>query len=128
MNKYKVLVLEDDPDMAAMLKITLPQYEVITCTEKAHAVNKAKKHLLEHGAPDVFLIDLIINGEGGLDFYQWVCEHKFYAPVIFLTGCHPHSPEFVSALETGEIVYEKDQFSSKTLARYISELVLEKAS
>lgn len=127
MSKVTVLVVEDDVDMAEMLKATLPQYDVITCMEKAHALTRAKTYLMDGEAPDIILIDLIINGEGGLEFYQWLGEHGFNIPVLFLTGCHPNSPEFIAAKDTGEAVYEKDKFSSKTLATHISEVVLDKA-
>lgn len=127
MNKYKVLVVEDDAAMAEMLKATLTDYDVTTCTGKAHALNLAKKYIAEEGLPDMVLIDLIINGEGGLDFYHWMRDNGHYAPVIFLTGCHPNSPEYVAAQQTGEVVYEKDSFSSKTLAACISEMVLDQA-
>lgn len=125
---YKVLVIEDDRDMAEMLKATLSAYfDVTICTEKAHAIRQAKEFFHKHGAPDILVIDLIINGEGGLNFYQWMHEGGHYPPVIFLTGCHQHSPEFIAAQETGERVYEKDQFSSATLAQYITEMVAQAA-
>lgn len=127
MSKATVLVVEDDKSMAAMLKATLPQYEVVICTEKAHAIKRAKEYLLSSEKPDIILIDLIINGEGGLDFYQWLHDKGFKIPVMFLTGCHPNSPEFVAAQDTGEFVYEKDKFSSKALATIISTMVVEEA-
>jgi len=126
--RYKVLVIEDDRDMAEMLQLTLsPMFDVTICTEKAHAIKQAKAYFDEHGCPDVLVVDLIINGEGGLNFYQWMKDRGYYAPVIFLTGCHRQSPEFQEALETGERVYEKDHFSSATLAEYIQGMVVQKA-
>lgn len=124
MSEIKVLVVEDDRSMAEMLQATMSQFDVTACTEKAHAINRAKKHLQDGGTPQVVLIDLIINGEGGVDFYQWLRDNHYHMPVIFLTGCHPHSPEYLAAQETGEVVYEKDRFSSKVLADQISQLVL----
>ena len=122
--KSSVLIVEDDRDMAEMLELILSaDFNVSVCTEKTHAIRLAKEHLTTHGAPDIMVIDLIINGEGGLDLYQWMHENDFYPPVIFLTGCHQHSPEFVAAVETGERVYEKDNFSSARLAEFIRSMV-----
>jgi len=127
--KPKVLVIEDDSEMATMLKVTLSaRFDVEICTEKAHAINRAKAYMIEHGEPDAVIIDLIINGEGGLDFYQWLHNHDYYPPVIFLTGCHQQNPEFIAAQYTGEQVYEKDHFSSAKLAQFLSEMVADKAS
>lgn len=123
-----VVVVEDDKDMAKMLEVTLsPQFDVIVCTEKAHAISRAKNYLAESGSPDAMVIDLIINGQGGLDLYNWMHEQGFSAPVIFLTGCHPNSPEYIAAAATGEQMYEKDNFSSDVLATYLSQMVFDEA-
>lgn len=126
---HKVLVIEDDRDMAEMLQLSLsPNFDVTICTEKAYAIKQAKAYFAEFGCPDILVVDLIINGEGGLNFYQWMKDNGYSAPIIFLTGCHRQSPEFQAALETGEKVYEKDHFSSASLAEYIKEMVGKKAS
>jgi DNA-binding NtrC family response regulator len=126
--EYTILVVEDDTAMAGMLEATLSsKFDIVVCTEKAHAISRAKAYLSEK-VPDAIVIDLIINGEGGLDLYKWMQEHDIYAPVIFLTGCHQQSPEYVAAQETGERVYDKDSFSSTKLAAILSKMVGRKAS
>jgi DNA-binding response OmpR family regulator len=127
--KKKVLVVEDDAEMANMLHAVLSDsFQVTVCTDKVHALNRAKQYLKEHGPPDAVIIDIIINGEGGLDFYRWMHMSGYFPPVIFLTGCHEQSPEFVAAVETGEKVYAKDHFSSSKLVQFLTELVSRKAS
>jgi DNA-binding response OmpR family regulator len=114
--KKSVMIIEDDTEMAQMLELILgTQFEVIVCTERSKAVPKAKSHLTDHGAPDCMVIDLIINGTGGVDFYHWMKGQGFSPPVIFLTGCHQQSPEYRAAKDTGEAIYEKDYFSAKKL-------------
>jgi DNA-binding response OmpR family regulator len=108
-----VLVIEDDTLMATMLRSVLStRFQVAVCTEKAHAIRLAKEHLLSEDIPnpDCVVIDLIINGVGGVEFYHWMRGEGFHCPVIFLTGCHQQSPEYRAALNTGEQIYEKDYF------------------
>lgn len=119
-----VLVVEDDEAMAEMLSVSLsPRFTVDVCTTKERAISDAKAYLTEQELPDCLVIDLIVNGEGGLDFYEWLRGEGIETPVIFLTGCHPQSPEYLTALETGEALYEKDHFSSQRLAQKIEKLV-----
>lgn len=125
----RVLVVEDDVTMADMLRAALEKhFDVTVCTEKAHAVTRAKNALKGGDAPQVVVLDLIINGEGGLDLYRWMRREGIDVPVVFLTGCHAQSPEYREALGTGELVYEKDQFSSRQLVGHLEALVAKKAS
>lgn len=126
MSKRTVLVVEDDEAMAAMLRQALERdFEVVVCTNKVKAIRKAKQYIMGGGRPDVVLLDLIVNGEGGLDFLNWLeAQDRRDTPIIFLTGCHPQSPEYKAAQATGHPIYEKDKFSSKELVSKIEAVVL----
>lgn len=119
----KVLIVEDDEAMARMLMLSLrATYQVVVCTKKAHAVRLAKEHLQkDETLPDLVVIDLIINGTGGVEFYEWMREEGFECPVIFLTGCHTQSPEYRAAIGTGEVVYEKDDFTAPGFLAQVGE-------
>ena len=119
--KKSLMIVEDDPEMAKMLDITMSRFfEIVkTCTSKATAIDEAEAWLEENPDPDAIIIDLIINGTGGIDLYQWLRKKGISSKVVFLTGCHPESPEYHEAVETGEDLYEKDIFSSKQIARDI---------
>jgi DNA-binding response OmpR family regulator len=125
----KVLVIEDDTEMASMLKSILSlRYDVEVCTEKAHAIRLAKESLSEAGNdPDCVVIDLIINGTGGVEFYHWLREEGHTCPVIFLTGCHPQSPEYRAASATGERIYEKDHFAARSFLEEVARHVAKAA-
>lgn len=119
MNKEpSMLIIEDDVEMANMLRVTMSRYFEVekVCTSKSQAIQEAKQWLKNNPNPDCLLIDLIINGTGGIDLYQWLRKRGISSKVVFLTGCHPESPEYQEALETGEDLYEKDIFSSKQIA------------
>lgn len=124
-----VLIIEDDVEMARMLEVILGTlYDVTICTEKAHAIQRAKHFFHETvQPPDCVVIDLIINGVGGVDFYYWMRGEGYDCPVIFLTGCHQQSPEYQAALETGEHIYEKDYFSTRTFMQEVAMRVAQKA-
>lgn len=116
---YTLLILEDDKDMAEMLDHLFGStFNVVLCVGKSTAIQQAKEYF-KAGKPSFVILDLIINGEGGLDLYKWMRDSGIKTPVAFLTGCHKDSKEFLAAMKTGEPLYEKDMVSFKRLRQEI---------
>ncbi len=81
-----VLIVEDDPDQAALAKqrVELAGYKVrIAETHEAFV-----EALREHGVPDVVLLDVMLPDGDGFDILVYIREHPRLSllPVIMLTS------------------------------------------
>jgi DNA-binding response OmpR family regulator len=85
MAKKKILVVEDEQDMAKALKVRLKAngYSVVFASESVEAFTVANKE-----NPDLILLDIMIPGGGGFvvaeRLKQSAATHRI--PIIFLTG------------------------------------------
>lgn len=78
----KVLILDDDELFARSLKRVLDRhYDVVMAGKVAEAVEIVAKD-----PPDVVLLDMMLQGESGLDFLDAMKERTSQAPVIALTA------------------------------------------
>lgn len=82
----KVMLVEDDPDMAAAMAATLQDggYQVDRCCDGVEAL----EHLSQGVVPDVILLDLKMPRMDGWQFRVAQLNHRAWAgiPVIVLTG------------------------------------------
>lgn len=120
------VIVEDDDDMARMLEYVLDEAidHTVSFTDQAHAIDQARDYFLSSAdTPDIAIIDIILNGEGGLDLYDWMMDHEVSTQVIFLTGCHPQSDEYRRAEQTGAPIYDKDQFDPAEFVGYLEHLL-----
>lgn len=85
MGKEKILVVDDEEDMAKALKVRLKAngYNVVFASDSVEAFTIANKE-----NPDLILLDIMIPGEGGFvvaeRLKQSAATHGI--PIIFLTG------------------------------------------
>ena len=63
-----VLVVEDDPDQRALadLRMSMAGYSV----RVAESVNALLRSLLEHGMPDVLVLDVMLDDGDGFDVLE----------------------------------------------------------
>ena len=91
----KVLIVEDDPDQAAALRVHLETsgYTVVTASETGSAVPTAARE-----NPDVILLDLGLPGGGGLTVLARIRStlETSQIPVIVISGSDL-DPEWVFA-------------------------------
>lgn len=82
----KVLVVEDAPELRALLEVRLGQsgHRVLT----SGSGEEALVLLAERGAPDVAVLDVLMPGMSGLELYGRLREDPALAhiPVIFLSA------------------------------------------
>jgi DNA-binding response OmpR family regulator len=85
MGKEKILVVDDEEDMAKALKVRLKAngYNVVFASDSVEAFTIANKE-----NPDLILLDIMIPGGGGFvvaeRLKQSAATHRI--PIIFLTG------------------------------------------
>jgi CheY-like chemotaxis protein len=81
-----VLVVEDDPDQLALadLRVSMAGYVV----RVADTVNALLHSLLEHGTPDLLVLDVMLPDGDGFDVLAKMRRHAMYAmlPIVMLTA------------------------------------------
>src|SRR5919198_2294074 len=81
-----VLVVDDDPDALALadLRMTLAGFTV----RRADSVNALLHSLLDHGNPDLLLLDVLLPDGDGFDVLAKMRRHPAYClmPIVMLTG------------------------------------------
>lgn len=92
-----ILVVDDDADIREMLGLVLEGdgYAVVTAGDGREALA-----LLDSGLrPSLILLDLMMNGMNGYDFYVEYAKHDSYRsiPVLILTG-HTRARDAAEAL------------------------------
>lgn len=82
--KYKILSVEDDPDQAEFIKLSLESagYKVISLQDPT----KFEETFLR-SEPDLVLLDVMLGSMTGFDLAQYIRQKDRYAalPVVFLT-------------------------------------------
>jgi CheY-like chemotaxis protein len=96
MNRAKILVVEDESEVAGTLELTLKKlgYAVVGCENTAEgAIQKAGEL-----RPDIVLMDIELAGEmDGIQAADTI-RKKYHIPVIYITAiCDPKTLERVGA-------------------------------
>ena len=85
--KRKIMVVDDEPEIVALIKNFLAEYEYEVSSAKD---GEEAFQLIKQFRPDLIVLDLHMPRMGGLSFYE--CVHsmfpRFAPPVLIVTG-HP---------------------------------------
>jgi DNA-binding response OmpR family regulator len=85
MEKGKILVVDDEQDVAQALKARLKAggYNVVLASDSVQAYKMANKE-----KPDLILLDIMIPGGGGFVVIERLKQSQMthHIPIIFLTG------------------------------------------
>jgi CheY-like chemotaxis protein len=96
MNRAKILVVEDEPEVTVTLKLTLKKlgYTVVGCENTAEgAIQKAGE-----ARPDIVLMDIELAGKMDGVTAADTIRKKYHIPVIYLTAiCDTKTLERVGA-------------------------------
>jgi DNA-binding response OmpR family regulator len=107
--KRKILVVEDDVQIAKVLRLELEHegFEVEVCGDGASAIERALK------GPDLIILDLLLPRIDGLEVCRRVRRHSS-VPIIMLTA-KDAVPDRVTGLDTGANDYLSKPFSIEEL-------------
>lgn len=110
---YRILVIEDDPDIRAELKLLLENalYEVDVIEDFTQIVSQA-----EACAPDLILLDIQLPGINGLSLCQDI-RRKMDTPVIFVTSFNNAMDELNGMMMGGDDYITKPYHAPVLLAR-----------
>ncbi len=95
--KFKVLVVDDEPDFLVLLSVRLETagYEVVTAPGGEEALQK-----LEQLEPDAVLLDIVMPGANGLSILKTIREKDKNLPIFMLTA-FPDQERFKQARSLG---------------------------
>jgi two-component system response regulator PilR (NtrC family) len=97
MTQPLALVIDDEPDICELLKLTLGRMDIRT--ETAMDVARAKTLLGEHDF-DICLTDMRLPDGDGLELVEWMQQHAAGVPVAVITA-HGNVETAVQALKLG---------------------------
>lgn len=85
MSKYRILIVEDEPQSARVLRDGLESldqdFEILLATSSDQALKALKK-----GAPDLLVADVLLPGMSGLELMQRVLQRHPATQVILVSG------------------------------------------
>jgi len=107
--KRKILIVEDDAQIAKVLRLELEHegFEVEVCGDGASAIERALK------GPDLIILDLLLPRIDGLEVCRRVRRHSS-VPIIMLTA-KDAVPDRITGLDTGANDYLSKPFSIEEL-------------
>ncbi len=108
-SKRKILVVEDDVQIAKVLRLELEHegFDVEVCGDGASAIERALK------GPDLIILDLLLPRIDGLEVCRRVRRHSS-VPIIMLTA-KDAVPDRITGLDTGANDYLSKPFSIEEL-------------
>ncbi len=129
MDKPKILLVDDDPDIIETIQFSLDQkgYEVITSADGTDALNKARQI-----KPDLIVLDVMLPKENGYRVCREIKEDiregriSKQIPIILLTARdlrgEPHREKlFINFSQTDAVIYKP--FEMDDLLRRVQELL-----
>ena len=97
--RYRVLVVEDDPDIRRILQLFLTERDFSVATAESASV---ATELLAQAPVDLILSDVRMPGMSGPELQDRLNELRSTLPIIFLTG-YADIPTTVRAIKVATI-------------------------
>jgi DNA-binding response OmpR family regulator len=107
----RVLMVEDDPDLAAIIKTGFAEHGVQTVTVANYPDGKMKALL---GKFDVVILDVMLPGGNGFDLCRELRARKLATPILMLTA-RDTVDDRVAGLEVGADDYLTKPFAFREL-------------
>ncbi|STR40449.1 response regulator [Klebsiella michiganensis] len=103
----KILLVEDDEDIAALLRLNLLDegYQIVHVADGAQALRLLEKELW-----DAVILDLMLPGVDGLEICRRIRQQTRYLPVIIISA-RASETQRVQGLEMGADDYLAKPFS-----------------
>ena len=123
MKKKKILIIEDDYDLSALMirHLHSADYDVLNVGDAIQGVQFARKEI-----PDLVILDLMIPGGGGLNVLERLNQipETQSIPIVVLTGIH--DPETKKkALGAGAVEYLEKPYNAQELLRSVEQNIKE---
>lgn len=119
MSMYKICLVEDETDLATVVKMYLQKagYDVVTFTKGGDAINYIGNDV------DVWILDIMLGDDiNGYDVIKAIREKYPMVPVLF-TSARDQDLDRILGLELGSDDYITKPYSSKELVLRINNIV-----
>lgn len=113
MQKLKVLLIEDEEDIAALIKLhaDIAEYKLVAIGDGLNGYEAATKEL-----PDIVVLDLMLPGQSGLDVCRKLKANNTTAHIpIVIISAKSEETDIVLGLELGADDYVTKPFSPRIL-------------
>ncbi len=110
----RVLLVEDDPGLAAIIKTGLVEQGVQVVTEATYADGRMKAML---GTFDVIILDVMLPGGNGFDLCRELRKREVATPILMLTA-RDTVDDRVAGLEVGADDYLTKPFAWSITGRW----------
>lgn len=125
MQKFKILLIEDEEDIAALIKLQaeISGYKVFIETDGLNGLRA-----VEREKPDLIILDIMLPGLNGLDVCRKVKNHADLKHIpIILVSAKSEELDVVLGLELGADDYVTKPFSPKVLFSRVKAVLRRKA-
>jgi CheY-like chemotaxis protein len=121
LSKYKILIVEDNPETADVLEASL-QLEGYR-TVKIHAVGQAIQALLRE-SPDLVLLDVMMPDVSGLEFLRYLRrDPRFDRVPIMIVSARAQPEDIERGLEAGATAYLPKPFTQEELMQAVAKVL-----
>ncbi len=116
---HRLLIVDDNEEMLALLADSLSEYDVTTATDGASAIDLLTKQVF-----DLVITDVMMPGSDGLELTRQIKanKHTSYIPLIILSA-KVSNDEIIEGIDSGADVYIRKPFSFGYLRAMISRLI-----
>jgi DNA-binding response OmpR family regulator len=117
----KILIVDDDPDMVELLRLSLTEAGYLACTATTGTEALAE---VQRSSPDLVVLDLLLPEMNGFS----VCEHlrqnpaTATIPIIMITVLPGQFPRLVG-VESGVNAYVNKPFQTQELVSCVDDLL-----
>lgn len=118
-NKFRILIVDDEPANLYLLEEVLSEYNVSSAKCGADMFK-----LLDEAAPDIILLDIMMPGVDGLTLAKQLKDNEKFKniPVIFISAKNS-GEDVAEGLNTGADDYIKKPFNNSELMARISKVL-----
>jgi len=115
----RLLIVDDNEEMLALLADSLSEYDVTTATDGRIAIDLLTKQVF-----DLIITDVMMPGTDGLELARQIKSnrHTSYIPLIILSA-KVSNDEIIEGIDSGADVYIRKPFSFGYLRAMISRLI-----
>ncbi len=122
MKKKKILIIEDDYDLSALMirHLRSGDYDILNVGDTIQGVQFARREI-----PDLIILDLMIPGGGGLNVLERLNQlpETQSIPIIVLTGVHDAEIK-EKVLQAGAVEYLEKPYNAQELLRSVEEHII----
>ena len=118
MKNLKVLIVEDEIDLANLIKSSIKElfFKVVIAKDGLEAIKK-----FDSFKPDIIISDIMMPNLNGLEMSKKIKEKNSEAPIVILSA-HSHKEMLLEAINLGISKYFIKPFDIEEFIEYLKEL------